>query len=283
MATAQLNFTSIYYDTIGGGPPCLVLHGGLGVDHALYRDLDVLADRVQLVYFDQRHNGRSGRPPLETITMTQLADDAAALADHLGFDTFIVLGHSYGGFVAQELAIRHPDRVNALVLVDTTPGQLGTDEQPGDAQGPPPPTELIELFAAMPTTDEETRLLLRAVAPHYVHRVDPADLADKFDSVICSAAAATRGFEVLAGWSSVDRLQEVQCPSLIAVGRFDVITSRPQAERMARRIPDARVVIFEDSGHMPWIDEPDMFFDTVAAWLDRFALRGHRAKAAASP
>src|SRR4051794_20343094 len=116
MATAALNGTTIYYETVGDGPPCLVLHGGLGVDHSLYRDLDALTDRVQLVYFDHRHNGRSGRPALDTITMPQLADDAVALADHLGFDTFIVLGHSYGGFVAQELAIRYPARVDALVL-----------------------------------------------------------------------------------------------------------------------------------------------------------------------
>jgi proline iminopeptidase len=214
--------------------------------------------------------------------MAQLADDATALADHLGHDTFIVLGHSYGGFVAQELAIRHPHRIDALLLVDTTPGQLGVDEQPGEAQGPPPPPELIEMFSSVPTTDDEMKLLMRAVAPHYVHRVDPAGLADTFDAVIYNAAAAARGFEVLAGWSSVDRLREVRCPTLISVGRFDVITSWPQAERMASRISGARVVIFEDSGHMPWIDEPDMFFDTIAAWLDRFVLRQHRKRVAST-
>lgn len=124
--SALVNGTELFHEVDGDGAPCLVLHGGLGVDHTMYqRTLGPLAPPMQLVYLDHRCNGRSGRPPLITLTMEQLADDAVGLADHLGLDRFHVLGHSYGGFVAQELAIRHPDRVAALLIVATTPGQLG--------------------------------------------------------------------------------------------------------------------------------------------------------------
>src|SRR5688500_6269677 len=133
MPRAPVNGTELFYEIVGDGTPCVVLHGGLGVDHTVYRrTLGPLSPPLQLTYLDQRCNGRSGRPPLATLTMEQLADDACRFADHLGLDRFHVLGHSYGGFVAQELAITHADRVAALLLVATTPGQLGTDESPED-------------------------------------------------------------------------------------------------------------------------------------------------------
>ena len=136
--TTDINETTIWYESVGAGPPCLVLHGGLGVDHTLYRaTLTPLEHRLHLIYLDHRGNGRSGRPPLDTITIEQLADDAAALTRHLGHERVVVMGHSFGGFVAQELALRHPQAVSALVLVDTTPGQLGVTENPDDDQGPP--------------------------------------------------------------------------------------------------------------------------------------------------
>jgi proline iminopeptidase len=109
-----------------------------------------LAERLTLLYLDHRGNGRSGRPPLDTITMEQLADDAATLAGHLDLDHVMVIGHSYGGFVAQELALRHPELVSALMLVDTTPGQRGVTEDPDADQGPPPPPELAEAMSVLP-------------------------------------------------------------------------------------------------------------------------------------
>jgi pimeloyl-ACP methyl ester carboxylesterase len=131
------------------------------------------------VYYDHRGNGRSGRPPVDSITMKQLADDAVALADHIGFD-----------------------------------------------------------------------------------------------GAIYSVAAMARGFEVLASWSSVDRLATITCPTLLVVGRHDVFASFPQSYRIARHLPDAEVVVLEDSGHFPWIEEPDTFFIAVTDWLGRHAVPG---------
>ncbi len=78
-----------------------------------------------------------------------------------------------------------------------------------------------------------------------------------------------RGFEELAAWSSVDRLADLGMPALVIAGRHDAFTAWPQAERIANRLPDAEVLVFEESGHFPWLDEPDAFFDGITAWLTR--------------
>ena len=245
-----------------------MLHGGLGLDHTLYQaTLTPLEQRLRLVYVDHRGNGRSGRPPLETITIEQLADDAAALARHLGDDRVVVIGHSFGGFVAQELALRHPELTTALILVDTTPGQLGATEDRDDEQGPPPPPEVAALDDHAAVDERGDGRRCASAMPHYLYRRDPSELDSILDATVFDAAAMARGFEVLAGWSSVDRLSSIVVPTLVLAGRHDVFTSWPQARRIASRLPGAELVIFEDSGHMPWLDEPDRFVEVVDGWL----------------
>ena len=120
MSAAHLNDTKLFYVEVGEGLPCLVMHGGLGGDHsALHPWLDPLGDVMRLVYYDHRGNGRSGRPPSETITFEQLCADA--LREQLGFEEVAVLGYSFRGFVALEYALRYPERISHLILLDTAP------------------------------------------------------------------------------------------------------------------------------------------------------------------
>lgn len=271
MATLEVNDTTLYYTLTGVGQTCLVMHGGLGVDHTMYRTLDLLGQHVRFVYYDHRCNGRSGRPPLESLTMEQLADDAASLAASLSTEKVVVFGHSYGGFIAQEFALRHPDRVLALILCDTTPGQLGAEEPEDESAGPPPPPEFIEVISNPPSTDQELGLAIQGLIPAYLHRCAPANLESALAGTVFSIAAMNRGFEVLSQWSSVDRLGSVNVPTLLLVGSHDAFTSPSQSYRMARRLSRSEVVEFADSGHIPWLDEPERFFQVVGDWLRRHA------------
>ncbi|HEY7592935.1 MAG TPA: alpha/beta hydrolase [Actinophytocola sp.] len=268
MSTANVNGTAIYHDEIGAGPACLVLHGGLGLDHTSYRGLDMLADRLRMIYYDHRGNGRSGRPPLDTITMAQLADDAAALATCLNADPVVVIGHSYGGFVGQELALRHPDKIAALILADTSAGGPGATDSPDDDQGPPPPPEWLAAVTARPRDDAEFAAGLRALLPHYLG--EPGNLATvtaAFENTIFDARTMVRSMEVLATWSAADRLPAIRVPTLVVVGARDRITHPAQTRRIARRIPGAEVVELPRSGHFPWLEEPDRFATAVRGWL----------------
>lgn len=268
MPTAAVNDTVLHFESDGTGSPWVVIHGGLGVDHVIYRrTLTPLAETFRVVYFDQRGNGRSAPVDLATVTMEQLADDVSALADTLGLEQFSVLGHSYGGFVAQEFALRHPDRLDRLVLVATTPGGLGASESADDDQGPPPSDELLSLLTVPPETDDEMGAMMLRLLPFYFPKTDVETVAPLFDGTVFRAGALRRGFEVLSRWSSVDRLESITAPTLLLVGRHDVFTSVPQSLRIGRRIPDATTQVLEHSGHFPWIEEPDAVFAAVRHWV----------------
>ena len=280
MPTAELNGTTLFFERWperngrpawperNGRPPCVVLHGGLGVDHHYLRPgLDRLGDRLELVYVDHRGHGQSGRPP-EPPTVAQLADDAAALAAHLGQERVLVMGHSWGGSVAQELALRHPHRVAGLVLVAATAGELGTDESLLDDMGAPLPVEVDILTRVPPASDEELEATVRALGPYYLHNGDAA-AAGVFAHCRFDAGAMVRSMHVLAAWTAADRLEDISVPALLVGGRHDVFCPPEQLARMARRLPRAEVVVLEESAHLPWLDEPDRFFPVVEEWLDR--------------
>jgi len=123
-------------------------------------------------------------------------------------------------------------------------------------------------MARVPTSDEELADGMRSVFRYYLHRRDPAEVAPLLSGTIYSASARTQGFAAVARWSSVDRLGAITTPTLVLVGRHDVVTSWPQSVRIASRIPTPSWWSSR-SGHTPWLDEPDRFFEIVGGWLDR--------------
>lgn len=257
----------LHYAVLGSGPTCLVCHGGPGLNHAMYRTLDPLANGRRLVYWDHRGHGDSESLPDQPVSMALFADDAVALADRLGLDTFAVFGHSFGGWVAQELALRHPERVSALILAATTPGQLGDTEARDDDQGPPPSDAVRALMATTPTTDAALVDLYRNLAPFFLRGADQTNFVSALDPARVSATSMARVFEALEAWSAVDRLGSLGMPTLVLSGRQDEFCSPQQSVRIARRIPRAELVVFEDSGHFMWLEEPKRFFPLVEKWL----------------
>ena len=99
------------------------MHGGSGLDHTQFRPwLDTLGDRVQLIYYDQLGQGRSTRPlSYDEISIDTWAQEADALRASLGYDKIILFGYSFGGFIAQEYALRYGDHLDGLILCDTAP------------------------------------------------------------------------------------------------------------------------------------------------------------------
>lgn len=274
MPTATVNGTVLHYEVAGDGPTCLVLHGWLGADHTYLRpDLDLLGEHLRLVYLDHRGNGRSGAAGVETLTVEQLADDADALAAQLGAAEVVVLGHHQGASVAQELALRHPARVAGLILVGGTPGELGKRESLVDAlDAPPTPPEVEVLQRVPPGTDEELAATLRTLGTFFFRRVGPAEERTPFDHTLFHAEATVRAMLSLGWWSCVDRLVDVRAPALVLVGRHDVFFGPHQSERIARHLAGSTLVVLEDGGHLPWVEEPIGFIAAVRDWLGGLSL-----------
>lgn len=262
--------SGLHVEVVGSGTPLLVAHGGPGMSHDLYRTLDPLAADHQLVFWDHRGHGRSDRLPDGPVEMEVFADDVVTVADGLGIDRFALFGHSFGGWVAQEAALRHPDRVAALVLAGTTPGQLGATESPDDDQGPPPPAELAAILGDLPTTDAGLVEMYQKLAPYFARHFDPALIGDRLDPDLVSAATCAQVFGALSRWSSVDRLASITCPTLLLAGRYDDFCSVEQHERIARRLPDPDLVVIDDAGHFTWLDRSGVL-DIVSEWLARSA------------
>jgi proline iminopeptidase len=170
MPLAHLNGTELFYVEVGEGLPCLVMHGGLGFDHTgLHPWLDPLGEEMHLVYYDHRGNGRSGRPPLETLTFEQFCSDADTLREYLGFEKTAVLGYSFGGFIALEYALRYPDHLSHLILLDTAPAFDYGEEIEANARSKGATPEQLEALEASADNEAEFWHLWKLIEPLYFH------------------------------------------------------------------------------------------------------------------
>jgi len=269
MPSASINSTDLYFITAGEGLPCLVMHGGLGFDHTyLHPSLDPLGDMLHLVYYDHRGNGRSGRPDKDSMTHAQFAADADALADHLGFDKVAVLGHSYGGFIALELALRYPHRLSHLILLDTAPALNYNDEIIENALRREATEEMLEVLSADFSSDEEMREKLPIIWPLYFKNFDEKVCRRLLENSILTISGGAREGEAEA-YNMVPHLNQIKFPTLVLVGRYDFVCPPSQAQILHDSLPNSELVIFEDSGHLPYIEEPDAFFKIVRDWFER--------------
>src|SRR5574342_650981 len=117
MNSMRIRDVSLFVKVLGQGEPLLLMHGGPGLDYTTLSSLEPLADQFTLVFYDHRCNGRS-TGPVESMTWENLTADADTLRGPLGYDKWAVVGHSFGGHVAREYALRYRERVSHLVLLD---------------------------------------------------------------------------------------------------------------------------------------------------------------------
>lgn len=264
--------TELYVDVAGQGPPVLVMHGGLGVDHTCFRPwLDPLGDTASLVYYDHRGNGRSARAPLDDVDHDTWVEDADALRAALGHERVVVLGHSYGGFLALRYALAHPDRVRGLILVSTAAVMEHWDSiHQGLAARHATPAQL-RAFEDRPFEDDaDFGATLAALLPLYFHRRPCQDVTDRLAGMSISVEASVAGGRCMADYDVRADLARIGCPALVLAGRHDfVMPVAATAAPLAAGLADSELTVFEDSGHFPYIEQAALFGDVVRSWLGR--------------
>lgn len=272
---ARINGNEIYYAVIGEGRPILMMHGGPGLDHTYLRPwLDPLAEHFQVIYYDHSGNGRSPRPDgYDEVTHASWIADADALRAHLGHERIILLGQSYGGFLAQEYALQYGNRLDGLILVCTAPALDYMDVVVTNAQqrGTPEQFRAVSEDLARPMVDnDDFRKLWLTILPLYFKRFDPAVAATTDAATHYNYRAHNHAFSACVPQFNVaDRLAEITTPTLMISGREDWITPPAQGERIHAGLPNSELKIFDESGHMPFIEEQQAFLSTVRDWIER--------------
>lgn len=203
------------------------------------------------------------------MTHGQFAADAAALASHLGFDRVAVLGHSYGGYIALEFALSYPQRLSHLILVDTAPARDFPEEVMANAERKGATEEMMAILEAdRPDSAKQMRRQMQTILPLYFKTFDP-DTAHRLTANVLLNPSGGAAEGERASYDVKARLPEISVPTLILVGRDDFICPPSQAHILHEGIHDSELVIFEDSGHFPYVEEPTEFFQAIQEWSER--------------
>ena len=250
MAFHDVNGISLYYEMAGAGERLLSI-SGTGGD---LRQKPGVADGLvgqpfEVLSYDQRGLGQSSVPPWP-YAMADFADDAAALLDAIGWEDCLVLGISFGGMVAQEVAIRHPERVRRLVLACTSAGGAGGASYPlQDLVNLSPEEASARRMELIDTRWDET---WRKEHPEMV-----ALIADRMPSAAGEppAQGLTNQLAARAEHDTSGRLGTIACPTLVCGGRFDGIAPPANSEFLASAIPGAQLEMF-DGGHAFFMQDP---------------------------
>ncbi|MDA4892673.1 alpha/beta hydrolase [Streptomyces sp. MS2A] len=277
---------SEYFETINGarlklqilgdeGAPAIVVHHGapgLGSRAEPVRSFGPFADAYRIVTFDARGSGESeDRPP---YTHAQWVDDIDAIRAHLGLDTIVMAGGSYGGFLAMEYTLAHPDRVRALILRDTAANtaydHLAVERARMTDRVTIDEWTISRIGTGRFADNAEFERYWRGILPLYDHSYDPEATERKARATTYHYATHNAAFGVnMPAYDLTGRLGEIACPTLVVVGRHDWRTPIPASQDIADRIPGAELVVFEESGHSPQLEEPEKFQATVRDFLGR--------------
>jgi 3-oxoadipate enol-lactonase len=263
MPIVRVRDLDLYHELHGAGPPLLSI-SGTGNDLRFSRpDLSPLNDRFTVAHYDQRGLGRTSVPP-GPYTMADYADDAAGLLDVLGWERVPVVGVSFGGMVAQQLALRHPDRVQRLVLACTSSGGRGGSS--------------VDLRALEELPEgERTTASLRLMDTRY--DPDAGSAPPGLDTVIAllrsrdaappdpeRARGARLQLDARARHDVYDRLPSVGVPTLVIGGRFDALAPPENSAAIAAAVPGARLELC-DGGHLFMLQDPTAW-PTILGFLE---------------
>ena len=278
----------LYSRVIGQGQPLIVLHGGPDFDHSyLVPDLDRLSDSFRLLYYDQRGRGRSAeRVQPEDVSLESEMADLDAVRRHFGLGSAALLGHSWGAVLALEYAIRHPDRVSHLVLMNPAPASredfllLRKErlEQWGAA---------VEELKAMSATAGYREGDPDTVAAYYrIHFKAALARAEDLEKVIASLRASFSKEGILKARAVEDRLMDetwladhydlhprletLSIPTLVVYGDHEFIPAACAAH-IARAIPRARLVTMKQCGHFSYLECPDAVGKEIREFFQRSA------------
>jgi 3-oxoadipate enol-lactonase len=253
---------SIYYEMRGKGHPLLLI-SGLNSDSASWAGVcGRLAKHFRVIVFDNRGSGRSDTPE-KKYSIREMADDAIGLLDRLRIKKCHVIGHSMGGYIAQELAIHHPERVGKLIL-ETTASVSSTRNN-----------MLFNDFLRRFKKDHDNEALMRLWA-YWSFSSKTFERKNYIETFVRRASAypylqSAKGFQgqldAIASFNSCARIKNIKSRTLIIIGRDDILIYPAESMELARGIKGSVYEEIKDTGHCVHVENPDAFISKVVKFL----------------
>jgi len=276
MPQVRVGQINTYCEVHGRGEPLLLITS-MGSDVNAWRlQTPVFSQKYRVVTFDNRGSGRSDAPDVP-YSIAMMADDTAGLMDALGIEKAHVLGKSMGGYIAQEVAIRHPGRVRSLILASTSAG-------PHVAETP-----LLRGWAETAMKGLSKRRLFQVMLPFIFsdYTFEDPEMVDMAIEIIGGRAiprngdaespqssALRRQFIACVEHFARGRLNAVTAPTLVVAGRDEFFIPLELCRELAASIPNARLAILESGGHALNEDIPEEFNRTVLQFLEQVTCAG---------
>lgn len=273
----------LYYQKFGsGGTPIIVVHGGPGLDQSyLQPQMLALSKNHEVIFYDQRGSGRSLETSLSPalINISQFTKDLEDLRKQLGLNKFILLGHSWGGFLAMRYTLNYPEHVSALILLNTSPADYKGQQafiKEFTKRTQPIKNEITPLFNFLEfekLTSAQISKLYRTVFSVYFY--NPKKVNEL--TLNTSEESAKGGEKVMQLMSNTSwlkpntnlfpELKKLNVPTLVISGKQDIVPLWTSQE-IKEAIPHAEMVVLEECGHFPYIEKPDELFNHIQRFLD---------------
>lgn len=266
---------SLFVRIEGKGQPVLLMHGGPGADHTTLLPLLPLADRCKLIYYDHRCNGRSVGADITTMTTENLTADAEALREVLGIDKWAVLGDSFGGMVALEYAIRYPQHLSRLCILDSGGDAVLVQHNAPKVLGQRGYSRLFveTAFRFFNGQIKRTELLWTMMIlgrAYYSHPGLLLLLREAWHGLRIRRNPDTCIYwfkNLLPGWSVMAQLKLITAPTLFVAGEDDFQFPPEHQHMMAASVPDARVEIIKGAGHNAHMEKPGEVISLVKQFI----------------
>ena len=252
LPSIQTSRLKMYYEVHGEGDPLLLIRGLGSTCDGFKAQVEGLSPHFRIISFDNRCVGRSDQPQ-KFFTIADMADDTAALLDSLGVASTHVFGVSLGGMVAQELALRHPTRVRRLALGCTHAGPRTAARSPEwavklftESRDMPRSEALkhsVPLLFASKTIDERPDLISETLAIMANNNQPKSSYLLQLGAVMLH--------------DTFDRLVQIAHPTLVLTGTEDTLVDPDNSRMIAQRIPGARLLEFEETGHVFFTEKSD--------------------------
>jgi len=274
----KVNGTELYYHVIGSGNPILILHGGPGLNHTYFLpQMAGLGKHCKLIFFDQRATGKSSMDvDTNSVNLYNFIEDIEGLRRAFNLGKMNLMGHSFGGLLAMEYAIKHPDHLRSLILVTTTAAssdlrmkafqnmQSRTTREDSIGQ------EEVQQSEGFKKRDPETmsKFFRYLFGSNFYDHKYADSLTLFFDSNYAKSGKLLRGLNRdLSHYDIHDSLKAITCPTLIVQTDYDRNLAEAM-EQIHEHIPNSKIVLIQHSGHFPFIEAPKDFFKIVTEFVE---------------